>query len=76
MEEINKKKILKEFSEKLDNLVLRSFVQSSVENYDKKATYVIYDGNRVELFDQTFLDLHKNFKQIKSYFISKPISYD
>ncbi len=66
------KRILKDLKTKLEKLIMRNFVMQSVSDYDESATYVIYDDNKVELFDETFLEVNKSFKHIKSYFISKP----
>ena len=66
------KKILKDFQSKLEKLIMRNFIEGSIEDYDENETYIVYDTNKIEVFDQMFLELNKGFKHFGSYFISKP----
>lgn len=66
------KKILTKFSKQLDTLVMRNFIKYSIKDYDENETYIVYNNNKIEVFDESFLELSKALKRTKSYFISKP----
>lgn len=65
--------ILKHLKKDFDNLVIRNFISSIVSNYNENQTYIIYDGNKIEVFNESALELKKDLHLFKSYLISKPL---
>lgn len=66
-------KVLKYFKSSIDKMVIRELIKSSLDNYKEDETYIIYDGNKIAIFDQNFLEIHKTFGHIKNFTISRPI---
>ena len=71
----NTYRTLRLLSKDMDDLIIREFIRSAVENYDERATNVIYDGERIELFSKESHDFRKHNKHFTSYMVSHPINF-
>lgn len=70
---MEKEQVLESLGKDLDKLMIRFFIRGSFPNYDELQTYIIYDGNEIEIYDEQSLKNRKNLGQVKSYLISRPI---
>lgn len=65
---------LDRFKKELDILIIRFFIKKNLgKNYKNDLTYVIYDGNKVEVFDQEMHDLKRELKSFRSFLIVKSL---
>lgn len=57
----------------LDTLVIRSFIEKAISNYDPDQIYIIYDSNKIEVYNSEVFGIKKARKEFKTYHISYPI---
>lgn len=70
---LTNKEVLDDLDSRLENLIVRDFLSKMLKNYNYDETYIIYDGNIIEVFDKSIFDVKQTFGHFKSYFISRPV---
>ncbi len=63
---------LTQFKKDLESLVIRFYIESALKNFDPDEIYIIYDGNKIEIYDRDIFAVKKARKEFKSYLISRP----
>ena len=71
--ESSQNNIVDQFKSDLQQLMIRYTIFMIVKDYNPKETYIIYDNNDIQVFNQEIFDLKTAFKQYKQYTISKPV---
>lgn len=72
-EKIKRAKLFKFLKKDLENLQVRYFIKQNIKNYDDNETYIIYNGNQIELYNEEIFDLKNSLDSFSFYYISKPI---
>lgn len=70
-------KVLDIFSKELENVQIRYWIRKKLESqnkrYDRNECYIIFDKERVEIYNRDIFSLKQIFGKFKSHFISRPI---
>ncbi len=70
---MEKAEVIRDFKENLEKTVIRYFIKKSYPGYKASETYIIYDGNQIEVFNESTFNLKRAMKNFESYLISKPL---
>lgn len=67
------KKAIKALKKDLENLQIRFYIKQHIKNYDDNETYIIYNGNQIEIYNPEIFILKNDIDSFSSYYISPPI---